>query len=100
MTIDRDFLEEIAGCVCSSEFTAWMDTDEVAKILADYGKAQADRIADLEAALRPFLDLKHQVPESVKLISKKLSGFEPVTVTVTKAQMITACQALGGTDEQ
>lgn len=58
-------------------------------------------ITDLEAlagelgeALRPFVDIRTQWPESAKLIQKNVDGMKPITITVTKAQMQTAVATL------
>ena len=59
--------------------------------------AQASRVAELEGALRPFLDLRHQ-SGAHGVISKKLDDMQPLTVTVTKAQFRAAFEALGRED--
>lgn len=56
--------------------------------------AHASRVAELEGALRPFLDLRHQ-SGAHGVISKKLDDMQPLTVTVTKAQFRAAFEALG-----
>lgn len=53
---------------------------------------------ELAAALQPFTDLRYQ-KGAHGVISKKLDGFSPLTVTVTKAQMIAALDALKKTGE-
>ena len=59
--------------------------------------AQASRVAELEGALKPFLDLRHQ-SGAHGVISKKLDDMQPLTVTVTKAQFRAAFEALGRED--
>lgn len=63
-------------------------------------------VAELVECLRPFVDLGPQ-KGAWGVISKKLDDFAPMTVTVTKAQMLAACNAvhrhqagLGKGDEQ
>lgn len=50
-------------------------------------------IAELVAALEPFGDLRVQ-HGAYGVITKALDGFAPMTVTVTKTQMIAALNAL------
>jgi len=50
-------------------------------------------VAELVEALRPFVDLGPQ-KGAWGVISKKLGDFAPMTVTVTKAQMLAACNAV------
>lgn len=50
--------------------------------------------ADLVEAFEPFLAVRDQYPETIKLINPKLDGMEPITVTVTKAQFLAAFNAL------
>ena len=59
------------------------------------------KITDLEAlvgelgeTLKPFADIRTQMPESIKLIQKNVDGMKPITITVTKAQMQTAVATL------
>ena len=47
---------------------------------------------DLFAALEPFIDLRAQ-NGAWGIIDKNLDGFAPVTVTVTKQQMLSALAA-------
>lgn len=51
------------------------------------GRAQADN--ELRAVIQPFIDVRHQ-NGAWGVISKQLDGMAPVTVTVTKAQMLAA----------
>lgn len=51
---------------------------------------QAERLA---AALEPYVDIKAQ-NGAWGVISTKLDGLAPMTVTVTKAQMLNACTTL------
>ncbi len=48
---------------------------------------------ELLEALRPFVDIGHQ-KGAWGAISKKLDGLAPLTVTVTKAQMLAAFAAI------
>ena len=58
----------------------------------DAAKA-ADIISDLLEALEPFTDLRAQTGAH-GIISKRLDGMAPITVTVTKAQMLRAVAAI------
>lgn len=50
-------------------------------------------VAELVECLRPFVDLGPQ-KGAWGVISKNLGDFAPMTVTVTKAQMLAACNAV------
>jgi hypothetical protein len=49
---------------------------------------------ELLEALEAFTNLRDQFPQSVKLINPKLDAMSPVTITVTKAQMLAAVDAV------
>lgn len=49
---------------------------------------------ELVAALEPFVGIRDQFPQTVKLINPKLNGLTPITVTVTKAQFLAAVAAI------
>jgi hypothetical protein len=70
---------------CSPDFEA--QAAEVSAL-----KAQ---LAAMREALKPFTDLRAQ-RGAWCVFSKKLDGMSPMTVTVTKAQMLAACKALAG----
>lgn len=57
--------------------------------LLDEASAEIER---LRAALAPFVAMRDclTVGDNVKLITKKLDGMTPITVTVTKAQFLAA----------
>jgi len=57
-------------------------------------EATEARIAVLEGALTAFVDVRDQYPESIKLIKKGVSGFQPISVTVTVDQFRAARAAL------
>lgn len=67
--------------------------------IAESAKEDAARLRAhceaLEKAMAPFLDLKAQ-RGAHGVISKKLNDFAPMTVTVTKAQMLEALTAYRG----
>jgi hypothetical protein len=48
----------------------------------------------LSEALKPFVNVRDQFPQSSKLINPKLDWSEPVTVTVTKGKFLAAIEAL------
>lgn len=52
----------------------------------------------LREALRAFVNIRDQFPESMKLIQPKLNRLTPITVTVTKAQFAEAVAALAEAD--
>lgn len=52
----------------------------------------------LREALRAFVNVRDQFPETMKLIRPKLDSLTPITVTVTKAQFIEAVNALAEAD--
>lgn len=54
--------------------------------------------ARLREALRAFVNVRDQFPESAKLIRPKLDGLTPITVTVTKSQFEEAVRALAEAD--
>ena len=66
------------------------DIDDVRVALNSFRRAA---VAELVEALRPFVDLGPQ-KGAWGVISKKLNDFAPMTVTVTKAQMLAACNAV------
>ncbi len=53
-------------------------------------QAYGELVAELTEALEAFAGVYGQFPETLKLINPKLGGFEPITVTVTKAQFLAA----------
>lgn len=59
-------------------------------------EAQQKRIAGLEEALKPFVNIRDAVPpsQSSKLINKNIDGLAPVNLTVTKEQFLSARRAL------
>lgn len=59
---------------------------------------RAKAIPSLLAAIRPFVNVKDQCPQAIKLIDRKLDGFAPITVTVTKAQFLAALDAIKQAD--
>lgn len=61
---------------------------------AENCRAAAKLITGMVEAFSPFVDVRDQFPQSAKLINPKLSGLEPVTITVTKAQMLAAVAAV------
>jgi hypothetical protein len=84
---------------------SYMDSpaEIVSDLQNDVEEAEAARLTaerDLAAAvevLRPFVDLGPQ-RGAWGVISKKLDGMAPLTVTVTKAQMLAACTFLATKD--
>lgn len=62
-------------------------------------KGLRTKLRRLSEALEPFISVRDQFPESVKLINKKMDGFTPVTVTVTKDQFLAARQTLSQNGE-
>lgn len=68
--------------------------DPVHHTICDEAALEIER---LRAVLAPFIAMRDglTVKENVKLISKKLDGMTPITVTVTKAQFLTALSAKG-----
>ena len=53
----------------------------------------------LREAFDPFLNIKDQMPQTIKLITKAMDGLTPLTVTVTKAQFLRARAILRGSGE-
>lgn len=62
-------------------------------VRAMVARAEVERLRE---ALRPFVDVRDQYPESAKLIQKGVAGFAPVSVMVTKDQFSAALAALKG----
>lgn len=55
---------------------------------------EMSEVQKLREAFAPFLNTRDQATsEMVKIISKRLKGFAPVTVTVTKDQFLAALSA-------
>jgi seryl-tRNA synthetase len=48
------------------------------------------RLKEAEKVIEPFINIRDQYPQSARLIAKKLDGFAPITVTVTKDQFLAA----------
>ena len=69
-----------------------LDGYKVADELAAERDALEARVRELEGVLQPFVDIGKQTGAH-GVISKKLNGFAPLTVTVTKAQMQRALNA-------
>lgn len=59
------------------------------------GKNPLPAMSDVVKALEPFVDLKHQ-KSAWAIIEKSASDFEPVTLTVTKRQMLDLLSAIKG----
>ena len=82
----RDWADDIA----TKAVAAWTENggvfeEEVAAVIRSICRTKEnDALAD---ALRPFVDLKHQ-KGAWDIIHKSVSDFEPVTLTVTKQQML------------
>lgn len=83
--------------ICQANYVAHpSDLVEHRQNGTDPAEADARLIAaapDLLAALMPFVDLKAQTGAH-GVISKALDGMAPLTVTVTKAQMLAAWNAV------
>lgn len=96
-------LDRLARHLAGLEFAALSRADgrvgedfyagRYAERCGDVAKLTA-RTEELEAALRPFVGVRDQFPETVKLIDPKLDGLSGITVTVTKAQFLAAARAL------
>jgi hypothetical protein len=54
------------------------------------------RLAEAERVIGPFIELRDQFPESMKLINKRISGLMPIKLTVTKDQFRAARDFLKG----
>lgn len=55
--------------------------------------ARDETIRELRKALAPFISIRDGVHNKTALISKKLSGLTPITITVTKDQFLHALKA-------
>ena len=84
------------------EKRGWID-NRIPLLIGAAAKPRQDRIEELEAqlaamreAIEPFVSLRDQGCEAVKVINKTMDGLTPVTVTVTKAQYKAAMSALTG----
>lgn len=65
------------------------------QIRASIGQEQTSEVERLREAIKPFVDLKHQ-KGAWAIVQKATGDFEPVTLTVTKRQMLDLMAALNG----
>lgn len=86
---ERAIPQWCSGCQQSRTIECIREGCPTAARLAEEAHYAQINVGLLEA-LETFTNLRDQFPQSAKLINPKLSGMEPVTITVTKAQMLAA----------
>ncbi len=59
-----------------------------------------DIVRELLTALEPFVGVRDQMPQTIKLIDPKLDGMAPLNVTVTKAQFLAGVRAVAKAKDQ
>ncbi|WP_228383800.1 hypothetical protein [Sphingopyxis fribergensis] len=60
----------------------------------------SDLLGNMRESLAAFVNVRDQFPQSMKLIDPKLDGLTPMTITITKAQFITAEMLVSGPAEE